>query len=179
MKNKIWIVTALVCLAGAGCRTADVNPAAAGANTGYVDFYTDSDQGLSWEVKETTEANGDARSIYAEYKELPGNILRVAVPAGNHRFSVWFYNLVTTGPQTVLVPVANSRVTPVHITFAPVGSSSVVTKSYEYRPTAMASRRVSRIATDQQQTFQIVAVAGSPTDYQPKDHMPYFAGPSK
>lgn len=178
MKALLCLTAALACLAVAGCKTGQVNPASPRADTGYVDFYTDADEGLSWEVKETTEG-GETRTVYAGYKELTGNVLRLAAPAGTHRFTIWFYNLVTTGPQAVVVQVENARVTPVRISLTPAGSTAVVTKSYEYRPTALASRRVSRVATDKQQTLQIGAIAANPTDYQPKERMPYFAGSAK
>ena len=179
MTNGIRFLAALACLVTAGCSTPDVNPASPRANTGYVDFYTDSSQGLSWEVKRGDAQTGEMRTVFSEFKPVSGNILRLATPAGNHRFEVWFSNQVTTGPQTVLVQVANARVTPVHVTLTPAGSTSVDSQSYVYRPTVKATRRVSKFVSGQQQTFQIGVVAAGLRDYQPKERMPYFAPVSK
>lgn len=166
-------------LAVAGCSTPDLNPPVPRANTGYVDFYTDSNEGLRWRVKRANGPDGEMRTVFSEWKLIPGNILRLAAPAGSNRFEVWFSNQFTTGPQTVLVQVANAQVTPVHVTLTSAGSVSAESKSDEYRPTARASRRVTRTVTSQQETFQIGVVAGTPEAYQPKEQMPYWSPSEK
>ncbi len=163
----------------AGCSSPNVNPPSPRANTGYVDFYTDSNQNLSWEVKRAGENTNDMRTVFSDYKTMPGNILRLATPAGNHCFQVWFMNLVTTGPETVIVEVANGKVTPVHVTLKPAASASVQSQSYEYRATARATRRVTRITMGDQQAFDIGLVAASPQDYQTKERVLYFSPASK
>ncbi len=165
---------ALTCIVVVGCSSPNVNPAAPRANTGYVDFYTDSDLGLSWKVQRGTEPGGEMRPVFSEFKPIEGNILRLAVPPGDQRFEVWFNNQVTTGPQTVAAKIASAKVTPVHVTLSPAGSASVVNNSYEYRPTVHGSRRVTRVATEDQKVFQISASAETPQDYKPKEQMPYF-----
>lgn len=164
----------LVCLLGAGCSAPNVNPPAPKANRGYVDFYTDSDLNLSWRIKQGSATGTKLRPLFTEVKPLRGNILRLASPAGTYRFEVWFNNQVTSGPQTVLVQVANEKVTPVHVTIASAGSLSVSTRSYEYRPTARATRRVTRVGEQDQEVFDIGAVPGTAQDYRPKEGMPYF-----
>ena len=174
MMTRIRLLAVLACLAAAGCRT-DVNPSTPHAKTGYVDFYTDSNEGLCWEVKQLKEPKGEMRTVFCEFKPLPGNILRLAVPAGTHRFQVWFNNEFTTGPQTVSVQVANAKVTPVHVSLGPAGESAIQVESYEYRATARATRRVTKTSSEQQQTFRIVLAPATPRDYQPKERMPYFS----
>jgi len=173
------LVAGLASLLSAGCSTPDVNPPAPRANTGYVDFYTDSSLGLSWKVKRASEPRGEMRSVFSQFKPIEGNVLRVAAPAGTHRFEVWFSNQVTTGPQTVLVEVANAKITPVHVTLTPAGVAAVVGQSYEYRPTTRATRRVTKSSSENQTVFRIGAVAHVPQDYQPKERMPYFAPEGK
>jgi len=179
MTNSIRCVAVLACLVSAGCSTPNVNPPVPRANTGYIDFYTDSDLGLSWRVREATGPAGEWHPVFLEYKPITGNILRLAAPPGTHRFEIWFNNQVTTGPQTVLVEVANGKVTPVHVTLTPEGSASVLGQSYEYRPTVKATRRVTRISTEDQGMFQIGAAAAAPQEYRPKEWMPYFAAERK
>jgi len=169
----------LACLVCAGCSTPDVNPSAPRAKKGYVDFYTDTNEDLSWDVKRANQQTGELHTAFWEFKTLPGNILRLAVPAGTNRFEVWFNNEFTTGPQNVLVPVAKAKVTPVHVTLAPAGTTAVQTQSFVYRSTAHATRRVTRIGSQQQQVFCIGLVASVPQDYQPKERMSYFAQPAK
>jgi hypothetical protein len=170
-----FCLPALLLLLSAGCSTTNINPPAPRANTGYVDFYTDSNQGLSWEIKRADGQTGEMRTVFSEFKPPPGNILRLAAPPGAHRFEVWFSNQVTTGPQTVQVQVADAKVTPVRVTLTPAGSTLVDSKSYEYRPTARATRRVTKVVTEPQRTFQIGLVAAPPRDYALKERMPYFS----
>jgi hypothetical protein len=170
-------VTAL-CLAWldlTGCSTPNVNPTTPRAHTGYIDFYTDSDMGLSWEVKRADERTGEMRTVFSEFNPVPGTILRLAAPPGKHRFQVWFTNQVTEGPQTVEVQVADGKVTPVHVTLAPVGSTSVERKTYGFRGSAKGYARGTKIVSGQNEVFQIGATAGLPQAYGPKEAMPYWS----
>ncbi len=60
----------LVCLALAGCSTANVNPPAPRAHTGYVDFYADADMGLCWEVKRADDQTGEMQVVFSEFKPV-------------------------------------------------------------------------------------------------------------
>ncbi len=167
----------LALLVAAGCSTPDLNPPAPRASTGYVDFYTASNEVLSWDVKR--EESGNMRSVFCDYKPLSGNILRLAAPAGTNRFEVWFNNETTTGPQTVEVRVENAKVTPVQVTLAPTGTTSVDRVSYEYRATARATRRVTKLVSGEQQVFEIGLAPANPREYQAKEWMPYFCPRAK
>jgi hypothetical protein len=169
----------LTWLACTGCSTLNVNPPAPRAHTGYIDFYTDSDMGLSWEVKRTDERTGDTRTVFSEFKAVEGNILRLAAPPGTHRFQVWFMNLVTTGPQSVQVQVVDGKVTPVHITLAPTGSTSVERKDYAFRGSAKGYASGTKIVSGESAVFQINAEAGTPQAYSPKEGMPYWSTTAK
>ncbi len=179
MDRAALFITATLCLIEVGCTSPNVNPPAPRASTGYVDFYTDSELGLSWEIKRAPESGGEMRKVFSEFNPVEGTVLRLAAAPGRYRFQVWFINRVTDGPQTVLVEVANGKVTPVHVSLVPVGVASVENTQYEYRPTAKATRRVSRTGAEDNQTFRIGAVAEMPQAYQPKERMPYSAVPPK
>ena len=158
-----------------GCSTPNVNPPVPRAHTGYVDFYTDSSLDLSWEVKSADDRTGELRAVFNEFKPVQGTILRLAAPPGNRRFQVWFTNQVTEGPQTVQVKVVDGKVTPVHVTLSPVGSTSVETKTYGFRGSVKGYARGSKITSDDSAVFQIGAVAGIPQAYGPKERMPYWS----
>lgn len=112
-------------------------------------------------------------TVFAEYKPVQGAVLRLATPPGNYRFQVAFNNRATEGPQTTVVEVQNGKVTPVHVTLVPAGSVAVDSKTYEYRPTPRASRRVTRITSVEQQVLRIQLAPGSPRTYRQIERMPY------
>ena len=179
MVKYICLLASVACLVSAGCSTPNVNPSAPRAKTGYVDFYTDSSMGLSWEVRRGSDDAGKMRTVFSDFEPVEGTTLRLAAPPGTHRFQVWFANQVTAGPQTVSVQIVDGKVTPVHVTLTPTGTTSVVGKDYEYRPTARGTRRVTKVVTDPNVVFQIGAVPGTPQAYQAKEQMPYFSSHSE
>ena len=179
MDCRVLVWPALAGLLCAGCSSLNVNPPVPRANTGYVDFYTDSDLDLSWRVKRADERTGELRSVFSEFDPVLGNILRLASPPGTNQFEVWFINRVTTGPQTVLVPVEDRKITPVHVTLTSAGSVAASRKSEEFRSAGRITRRVTRSVPGQTETFEIKAVAESPQDYQPKERTRYFSEASK
>src|SRR6476646_5232724 len=67
MKGFCFCVTAVALLAG-GCRTADVNPRAAKAGTGYVDFYADDTSGLCWQIRLIKTGQVQGRTLLEEFK---------------------------------------------------------------------------------------------------------------
>lgn len=175
MINPIRFIAAVAGLLICGCSTTNVNPPSARADTGYVDFYTDAPTGLFWDVKRAPVSGGELKTVFLEYKPLPGNILRLAAPPGKYQFQVWVSNEITTGPQSVEVAVESGRVTPVHVTLTPAGSVLVDSTSYRYRPTARATRRVSRVTSNEEQTLRINAEAAAPEPYRPKEQMAYYS----
>ena len=175
MTGAIRVLAALACLVLAGCRTADLNPDAPRANTGYVDFYTEKNLDLSWEIKRANEKTREMRIVFSEFNPPAANILRLAAPAATNRFSVWFKNVATTGPQLVQVQVTDAMVSPVHVTLKPAGSTSVDTKEYSFRGSAKGYGRATKVVSEEHRVFDIGAVAAGPQNYQPKERMPYFA----
>jgi len=175
MTGAVRFLAPLACLALAGCHTADLNPPAPRANTGYVDFYTDKNLDLSWEIKRASEKTGELRTAFSEFDPPAENILRLAAPAGKHRYSVWFKNVASTGPQLVVVEVTNGMVTPVHVTLKRSGTTSVESKQYSFRGSAKGYGRGAKFTSEEHAVFDISAAAGNPQDYQPKQRMPYFS----
>jgi hypothetical protein len=179
MKRTSRLVALAGCLALASCATPNPNPPTPAANTGYVDFYTDTSLDLCWEVKLVDETSGEMRTLYSEMKPVPGTVLRLAEAPGNHRFQVWFINRVTQGPQRVEVTVLDGKVTPVHVTLSPAGETSVDTKVYGMRGSTKGYARGTKIVTDDSTVYKIGASADTAQTYQMKERMPYFAAGSK
>jgi hypothetical protein len=179
MNTSISFVGTVACLLLAGCSSTEVNPAVPRANTGYVDFYTDSSMDLSWEVKRAGANGGEMQTVYSKYKPVEGTILRLASLPGTYQFQVWVSNRATEGPQTVVVQVAEGSVTPVHVTLTPAGTTSVASKVYGFRPSAKGYGRGTKITTDENDVFKIGADAASPQAYQPRERMPYFSPAAK
>jgi len=183
MKNTAHIsAVAVSLLAGlmvAGCTTPNVNPLSPRANTGYVDFYTDEDLDLCWEVKRADEGTGEMQTVFSEFKPIQGNTLRLAAPPGIHRFQVWFMNHATKGPQAVQVSIEDAKVTPVHITLASAGTTYVDRKVFGLRASAKGFGRGTKFVTDESEVLRIGAVAGVAQAYQSKERMPYFSSAPK
>ncbi len=175
MTQMMRPLAALTFLIIAGCSTPNVNPPSPRANTGYVDFYTDADLELSWEVKRAEEPGGELRTVYSELKPVTGTILRLATPPGSYQFQVWFMNQATEGPQTVAVQVENGRITPVHVTLKPAGSTSVDQKEYGFRGSAKRYGRGTKFITEQNQVYQVGLLTQPLQSYQPKERMAYFS----
>lgn len=168
-----WLV--LVALTSPSCSTPNANPPSARADTGYVDFYTDSDLELSWEVKRFDPRSAKLKMVFNQFQPVEGSVLRLASPPGRQRFQIWFINKVTEGPQAVEVDVENGKVTPVHVTLTQAGQTSVDRKSYVRRATVRGGRRAVNVATDEQGIYQIGAAAETAQTYQPKERMPYWS----
>lgn len=141
---------------------------------GYVDFYSDDDADLAWEVKQVNASGGDSKTIYSEFKPVPGTTLRLAFPPGAYRFEVWFRNRVTDGPQSVQVTVENGGITPVRVSLTPVGSGSIQQKVYGFRPSAKGYGRGTKVTSQTTEVCRIAAVAEPRQNYKPKEQMPYF-----
>ncbi len=152
-----------------------MNPPTARAETGYVDFYTDVDLGLSWEVKRAPEPGGEMQVVFSQFEPVQGNILRLSATPGAYRFEVWFNNQVTTGPQVVRVQLANGQVTPVHVTLTPAGSTLIDVKEYSFRGSTKGYARGTKIHRQENEMQQIGLSAEDSRAYQPRERMAYFS----
>jgi len=169
------LAVAIASLALTGCSTSNPNPPTPRANTGYVDFYTDSSLGLAWEIKCAEEGKGDQlRTVFSKMEPVAGTTLRLAASPGLRQYQVWIMNRVTAGPQPVQIRVENGKVTPVHVTLIPVSTNSVQSKRYGFRPSAKGYGRGTKIVSEESEVYDINATAGPPQPYRSKESMPYF-----
>lgn len=174
----LGLLTTCACLALVGCSSPNVNPSTPRANTGYVDFYTDTNLDLSWEIKQARESGGEMETLFYDITPVPENVLRLAATPGNHTFQIWVVNRVTD-PQTITTSIENGRITPVHVVLEPTGTASVQNKEYGFHPSAKGYARGTKIVVTDSQTYRINAVAAAPLSYQTKERMPYFASQPK
>jgi hypothetical protein len=179
MIGNRWLFVLLACATLAGCSTPNVNPVQARPGTGYVDFYTDNDQELCWEIKQAKGARGELKTVCCEYEPAKGNILRLASRPGEQRFQIWFNNQATEGPQPVQVTVEAGKVTPVRVTLKAASTATVSRKVYGFRPSYRGYGRGTRVATEQEEICRIEPEAGVAQAYQQKERMPYFSAPPK
>ena len=162
-----------------GCGTPSRNPSSPRTNTGYVDFYTDMDLDLYWQIKETDPATGKLKIVFREFKSVDGNILRLPSTPGSHQFQVWVMNCITDGPKTVQVQVEDGKVTPVRIVLQPLGAVSIDRKEYGFRGSTKGYGRGTKIITDENEVYRIVPTARSGEPYRPSEKMPYVAAATK
>ena len=148
-----------------GCANPNVNPASARADTGYVDFYTDADDGLNWEVARFDSSSQKFTAVYSEFKPLPDGELRLALSPGNHLLRVTFLNRVVRGPAVLEINVVNGKVTPVHVVLTSDGVTEVESK--QRLPT------YNLYNTFETEIYRVTAVANSPLPYRVKSEMPY------
>jgi hypothetical protein len=158
-----------------GCSTSNPNPSHPHAHTGYIDFYTDSNMELSWEVKWFDAQTAELEKVFSEFEPVKGSVLRIASSPGHQRYQVWIVNRVTDGPEFVDVQVENGKVTPVHVTLAPAGTTSVDRKVYGFRPSAKGYGRGTKIVTSGEDVFRMDLAAEPPKPYQTKERMPYWS----
>jgi hypothetical protein len=162
------------CLVLTSCSTTNLNPSSPKANTGYVDFYTDSSLDLIWQVKRGEDGAGELRTVFSDYEPVPGTILRLGSPPGEQRFQVWIVNRITTGPQELQVHVENGKVIPVHVTLTSIGTNYVQNKVFGFRPSAKGYGRGTKITREEEQVYQVASEAEKPQSYRVKEQMPYF-----
>ncbi len=179
LTRMLTVLGVVACLGLLGCGTTAVNPDKPRANTGYVDFYTDSPLELSWEIKRAEPTGGEMRTLFSKFEPVEGTVLRLAVAPGPQRFSVWVMNRVTDGPQTVDASVEDGKVTPIHVTLGSAGTTSVDRKVYGLRPSAKGYARGTKVVTDESEVYRILAEPAPVRPYQPMQQMPYFSAGSK
>jgi hypothetical protein len=162
-----------------GCASPEQNPSSPRRNTGYVDFYTDSDLDLSWEVKRFENQTDKPRTIYSEFDPVAGNVLRLASPPGKQKFQVWFMNRATKGPEVVTVQVEDGKVKPVRVTLTPSGITLVDEESQVVRGSAKGYGRRKTFTTGTNKVYEIGATPQTVQEYRSKEQMPYWSAPTK
>ena len=166
-------------LALTGCGTPNPNPSTPHANTGYIDFYTDSNLELSWQVHRFDAQSAELEDVFSKFDPVEGTVLRLASPLGKQRYQVWIVNRVTEGPVFVDVQVENGKVTPVHATLTPSGTTTVDRKVYGFRPSAKGYGRGTKIVVQENEVFRLGLTAETAKPYQTKERMPYWSTEAK
>jgi hypothetical protein len=147
----------------AGCASPNVNPPAARADTGYVDFYAIAGDTLNWEVAHFDDRSRKYEVIFSELKPLPDGVLRLAFAPGKHRLRVTFLNCVVREPAGFDVEAAAGMVTPVHVVLTEEGVTQVK---------IMAPLPASN-SPDCSVRYRISIVVNAPLPYRVKEQMPY------
>ena len=172
---KFWLLALTAAALGvAGCAPLNVNPPAARANTGYVDFHAESSTELNWEVVRFDERTQSFHNLYWELKPPPAEVLRLAFAPGRYRLRVTFLNRVVTNPVVVEVEVADGKITPVRITLTAAGTGLVETRERNFGGTAKGRyARRTKIGSDETVMYSLTAEVGPAVAYQPRERMPY------
>jgi hypothetical protein len=155
-----------------GCASSNGNAHGPDASTGYVDFYTDANMGLAWDVREVSGA-GDFETVFSDVAPVTGNILRLPFAPGQHQLRVTFLNRVVSKPTDFGVTVESGKVTPVRIVLTEAGSTVVVSKRTIMGGTGTRSGRQTDTRRDESTMYEFSASAGSPGPFQPEQQMPY------
>ena len=166
----LLLLGALLALVVAGCATANVNPAQAQTNTGYVDFRAISADPLSWEVARFDEGDQSFHRVFSKAEPPAGGCLRLRFVPGSYRLRITFLNRVVAKPAEVTVEVQDGKITPVQVTLTTAGVASVRTEETRVGNTARGYYgRSTRIGSDETTMFDLTAVAGTPMPYQVKE----------
>ncbi len=173
MKTICSSLSALLFIA-TGCASANVNPAAPRANTGYVDLYSPTDAALSWDVKFASGSQDHFKTVFRDVEPVKSDVLRLAFAPGRHRIRITFLNRVVTKPVEAEIEVENGRITPVRVTLSEHGSTFVESKEISRGNTfyGRAGRRT-KISSEEAVVFDLSSMADAPIAYQPKEQMPY------
>jgi len=172
--NKHWhnlIPLALVTVLASGCASSNAHKPEAIA--GYVDFYTDANAGLAWDVREAPADGGDFEAVFSDVNPIGGNILRLPFAPGQHQLRVTLLNRVVTEPAEVDVTVESGKVTPVHIILAEAGTTSVISKRTIMGGTGSRSGRQTDMRRDETTMYDLSAGADSPIPHRPEQQMTY------
>lgn len=174
--NQRWqnlIALALLNFLAFGCAFSSENADRPEAIAGYVDFYTDANAGLAWDVREAPVDGGDFEAVFSEVTPVAGNILRLPFAPGRYQLRVTLLNRVVTEPADVDVTVESGKVTPVHIILAEAGTTAVISKRTIMGGTGSRSGRQTDTRRDEATMHDLSARSDSPVLPRPEQQMPY------
>ena len=157
-----------------GCATGNVNPSQARANKGYVDFYADSFEELSWQVERFDDGSKSYKQVFSDLEPQPGRVLRLAFPPGHHRLQIIFLNRFIRETPAVDVEVKDGMITPVHVVLVPDETALVDRKQRVIGPTASGrGGNKTRVISSETVIYRASAEAGAPMAYQVKEQTVY------
>jgi hypothetical protein len=157
-----FILVSTICI---GCASRNVNPAAARANTGYVDIFDPEGGSWSWSIEDPR----GGRSFYTEYKPKSG-IVRIAFSPGSYELGIAILNTAISKPPAVKVHVADGQLTPVRVRLSEEGTGQI---RREHTPGPGRYLRRTKITSEETQSFRIEADVLPSIPYRPKAQVPY------
>jgi hypothetical protein len=170
-----WIGTVLLTVS---CTSPNVNPKVPRANTGYVDFYSNSDTELYWAVERLDTGENNYKEIFSKMSSLKGGFLRLAFPPGHCQFRISFLNVPVVESGMVAVDVKDGLVTPVLVELAQAGQSTVISKQTTIGASVSRRGRRTKITDFEAVTYRASASAQTEQPYRLREQMPYFKKPT-
>ena len=166
-------------LLAVSCASTNVNPTAPRSHTGYIDFYSEPDADLFWEIEQWDTSDDAYKSVFSEMKSVKDEFLRLGFAPGSYQLRISFLNLAVVEPTVVKVEVREGFITPVLLQLAHVGQSAVVSKQITVGSNLYGryGRRTKIINSQTGGIFRAAASAQPFQPYQLKQQMPYFKKP--
>lgn len=171
---RFLLLAALLALGAAGCATPNVNPPAARAHTGYVDFSAGATNDLYWQVERFDAGTQDFKLVYSQFAPPAGGFLRLALAPGHYQLRITIMNRAVRGPCLVEVQVQDGRVTPVNVRLVPDGVTQVQNKANRVGPTVRGRYGMrTEYSSTESSLFLLTAEAEPSTPYQAKEQTSY------
>lgn len=146
------------------------------ANKAYVDFYAKDPAALAWNIQRLDAAANRFEELFRESAPRPENILRLALPPGNHRLRVSFLNRIVAEPALLEVVAVAGQITPVVVEFKAAGTTLVRTEETRRGPTYRGRLgRATTVGSVENHLYRVQAVVQPLRPYQRKELMPYHA----
>jgi hypothetical protein len=139
---------------------------------GYVDFYADQAEPISWAISRFDESQKDFKKAFFQVEPLKERILRLGFKPGNYRLRVSILNRVTHGPVLVDVEVKDGLIAPVQVKLTAAGTARVEDKDIKMGSKVRGRRGLS-VSYDVSVAYEVSTKAGEPAPFAPKDKMPY------
>jgi hypothetical protein len=171
---RFLLLAALLALVAAGCATPNVNPPAARAHTGYVDFHAGATNDLYWQVERCDAGAQAFKMVYSKFAPPAGGFVRLAFAPGHYQLRVTILNRAVREPGLVAVEIQDGLVTPVDVRLLPDGVTLVQHK--ENRVGAIAGSGYgmrTKYSSTESTLFQLALEAEPSTPYRMKEQTSY------
>jgi hypothetical protein len=173
-QGPIYVSIAATLLLLLGCASPNVNPPQAEPNTGYIDLYSPTDDGLCWDVGESHEPGSHFRTVFSNVKPVEGDRLRLAFSPGRYRLRVTFLNRVVGEPAVFNCDVQPGNIISVAISLTPTGQTTVLSKQTTIGGThAGRGGRQTKVKSNETVRYDLSADVGQAFPYQPKNQIHY------
>ena len=172
LSPSLGLLAALLVVAG--CATPNVNPPAARAHTGYVDFHAGSTNDLYWQVERFDAGAQAFKMVYSKFAPPAGGCLRLGLAPGHYQLRVTIMNRAVREPGLVAVEIQDGRITPVAVRLVPDGVTQVQHKENRVGATAGGSYGMrTKYSSTESTLFRLSLEAEPPTPYRMKEQTSY------